>query len=147
MDKIIKKHLDKILEFIDITPEVKLEVLDNNAFKVDISGSDLSFLIGYRGESLDSLQNIMCQAIFNEMGEWPHLQIDINGYKQSNLEKLEGTVREFIDRVRFHQKEIKLPSLNSYERRHVHNFVSDYTDVSSESRDEGNERILYIKPA
>ena len=144
--KIIEKHINQILDYIDVSPE--MEIIDNdNAFKVEIRGDSLSFLIGYRGESLDALQHIVRQAVFREIEEWFPITIDINDYKQGKLEKLEDTVKGLIDRVRFHRKEIKLPPLNAYERRHVHTFVSNYVDVESESRGEGKERRLFILPS
>ncbi|MFC1622269.1 protein jag [Patescibacteria group bacterium] len=146
MEKSIKSHLEKIFKHININPEVEIKEGEKDSFAVEINGNNLNFLIGYRGETLEALQNIIRQAIFKEKETWPKLHIDINGYQKSKLEKLEDTVKGFIDRVRFHQKEIKLPPLTSYERRHIHTFVGDYMDVESESKGEGLNRRLFLKP-
>ncbi len=142
---IIKKHLNKILGFIDVAPDVKISK-DGDAFRVDIEGDNLNFLIGYRGESLDALQYILSHAVYKEKTDWIPITLDINGYRQSKLEKLEDTVKSFIDRVRFHQKEIRLPPLTPYERRHIHILLIDYVDVESESRGEGRDRRLFLMP-
>ena len=141
----IKKHLNKILKFIDVSPDVKISE-DGDAFRIDIQGDNLNFLIGYRGESLDALQYILSHAVYKEKTNWIPLSLDINGYRQSKLEKLEDTVKSFIDRVRFHQKEIRLPPLTPYERRHIHMLLTDYVDVESESRGEGRDRRLFLMP-
>ncbi len=141
----IKKHLDTILGFIDVSPDVTIKK-DGDAYRVDIEGDDLNFLIGYRGESLDALQYILSHAVFKEKNEWVPITLDINGYRQAKLDKLDEMVKSFVDRARFHQKEIKLPPLTPYERRHVHMLISDYIDVESESRGEGNDRRLYVMP-
>jgi len=142
----VQKHLNKILEFIDISPEVKI-TQDEDAFRVDIKGENLNFLIGYRGESLDALQYILSHAVFKEKNEWVPITLDINGYRQSKLDKLDEMVKSFIDRVRFHQKEMKMPPLTPYERRHVHMLLTEYIDVESESRGEGRDRRLYLIPS
>ena len=95
---------------------------------------------------MDALQHLLSSAIFKDLEDWPSIRLDINQYKKSKLEKLEEMVKGIVDRVRFHQKEIILPPLNSYERRHVHTYISDYIDIESESRGEGKDRRLYIKP-
>jgi len=143
--KIIKKHLDKILEFIEIDPEVTIEE-DGDAFRIKIEGDNLNFLIGYRGESLDALQYILSHAVYKEGNEWIPLSLDINGYRQNKLDKLEESVKGYVDRARFHQKEIRLPPLTPFERRYVHMLIDDYIDLKSESRGEGRNRRLFIIP-
>jgi len=143
--KSIKKHLDTILGFIDISPDFSVKK-DGEAFRIDVEGDDLNFLIGYRGESLDALQYILSHAVFKEKEEWIPITLDINGYRQGKLDKLEEMVRGFVDRARFHQKEIRLPVLTPYERRHVHMLIADYIDVESESRGDGRDRRLFVIP-
>ena len=144
-EKIIEKHLNNILGFIDIDPNVEIKQ-DGEAFRIDIEGDDLNYLIGYRGESLDALQYILSHAVYKDHGEWLPLSLDINGYRQNKLDKLEESVKGYVDRARFHQKEIRLPPLTPYERRYVHMLISDYIDVDSESRGEGRDRRLFIIP-
>lgn len=143
--KSIEKHLNNIFGFIDISPKVKIEE-DDGAFRIDVQGEELNYLIGYRGESLDALQYILSHAVFKEVEEWTPITLDINDYRKEKMDKLEETVRGYVDRVRFHQKEVRLPPLSPYERRHIHMFIQDYLDVDSESRGEGRERRLFLFP-
>lgn len=142
--KIIKKKLDKILEFMGISPSVSVEKEDDR-IKIVIKGDDLSFLIGHRGSSLNALQSILALMVFKEKGEWAYVDVDINDYKEGRKEKLQDMVRNFIDRVRFHKEDVAMHSMNSYERRNVHIFVSDYPDIISESTGEGRDRHVVLK--
>ena len=144
-EKVIQKHLNNIFGFIDIDPDIAIKE-DSEAFRIDIEGNNLNYLIGYRGESLDALQYILSHAVYKDHGEWLPLSLDINGYRQNKLDKLEESVKGYVDRARFHQKEIRLPPLTPYERRHVHMLISDYIDVESESRGDGKNRRLFIIP-
>lgn len=141
----IQKHLDTILGFIDVSPNVVIKK-DGDAFRIDVEGEDLNFLIGYRGESLDAFQYILSHAVFKENEKWIPITLDINGYRQEKLDKLEDMIKGFVDRARFHQKEIRLPPLTPYERRHVHMLIGDYIDVNSESRGDGRDRRLFVIP-
>lgn len=143
--EIVEKHLKEFFSYLEISPELEIEQIDEG-FSIKITGRNLNFLIGYRGESLDALQYLVTQTIYRENNTWTPINIDINGYKQKKLEKIEESVKDIVDRVRFHQKEFVLPPLNSFERRHVHMLISDYIDVKSESRGEGPERRLYLMP-
>ena len=142
--KIIEKKLDEILDFMDVSPSVSVEQEDER-FKIIIKGDGLSFLIGHRGTSLNALQSILALMVFKEKGDWEYVDIDINDYKEGRKEKLQDMVRNFIDRVRFHKEDVAMPSMNSYERRLIHIFVSDYPDIVSESTGEGRDRHVVLK--
>ena len=72
----LQKHLNKILDFIDVSPEVSINEAEG-ALEVNIVGDNLNFLIGYRGESLDALQYILAHAVFKEKETWTPISLDI----------------------------------------------------------------------
>ncbi len=143
-DKLIKSKLKEILDFIGISPKVSISK-EEDTYKVGIEGEDLSFLIGYRGESLNALQTLLATMLFNELNEWVHVLVDINGYRETRNDKIEEMTKNFIDRVRFHKANVELPTMNAFERRQVHMFVSEYPDIVSESVGEGRDRRVVLK--
>jgi spoIIIJ-associated protein len=146
IDDILKDNLEKIFEFIGIDPDTEIEIKDEDNYAVTISGDDLNFLIGFRGQSLDGLQNILKLMIYRETKTQPILTVDINEYKDRKAEKLQDMARNYIDKVRFFQKEVELPRMNPWERREIHMLVSEYDDILSESTGEGNNRRVVLKP-
>jgi len=145
-EDIIKNKINEILGYIGITPELSVKQNEDNLYLVDISGNDLSFLIGYRGESLDAFQNLVNQMLFKQLNEWVQVVLDINGYKNQKQGKIEQIAKRFIDKVRFLGYEVELPPMEAYERRYVHMLLSQYDDVESESRGEGRDRRVVIRP-
>lgn len=143
-EEIIRKKLKEIIGYLDIKPTVDL-ISDEDTYKVYIEGDDLSFLIGYRGESLNALQTMLSSMVFNETNEWVHILVDINGYRDSRKDKLEEMAKSFIDRVRFHKAPVDMPPMNAFERRQVHMFVAEYPDILSESAGEGRFRHVVLK--
>jgi spoIIIJ-associated protein len=129
---------------MEIDPLVEVEE-GEDIYKVDIQGDDLSFLIGYRGESLNALQTLLGLMMFRELGDWTYIVVDINGYRDRRRDKIEEMTRSYIDKARFFGKEIKMPPMNAYERRQVHVYVSDYPDIESESEGEGRARRVVLK--
>ncbi len=143
-EQLLKNKLNEILNFIGVTPKVSI-VEEDGTYKISIEGDDLSFLIGYRGESLNALQTLLATMLFNELNEWVHVLVDINAYRESRNSKIEEMTKNFIDRVRFHKSEAELPPMNAFERRQVHVFVAEYPDIISESAGEGRDRRVVLK--
>ncbi|MBW6441321.1 hypothetical protein K0B04_00205 [Patescibacteria group bacterium] len=143
--EIIKTNLDKIFKFIGIDPKTEIEEKEENNYSVTISGDNLNFLIGFRGQSLEALQNILRLMIFRKTQVQPILTVDINDYRDNKSEKLQDMAKSFIDKVRFFQKEVELPRMSPWERREIHMLVSEYEDIFSESTGEGEDRRIVLK--
>ena len=142
-----QKYIDDVLKFIGITPDV--DISGDEATKlveVSIEGNNLNFLIGYRGESLNALQTLLALALFKEFNEWVNVVVDVNGYKDTRREKIEEITKNFIDRVRFFGKEVRMPVMSAAERRMVHVFVDGYADIGSESEGNPPYRRVILKP-
>lgn len=147
MEKIeaIKNTLENILGFIDVKYSLEVVEKEENCFEASIEGENLSFLIGYRGESLEALQTLTGLIVFKTVNEWVQVHVDINGYRKQKIEKLEEITKNYIDRVRFLGKDIEMPPMSPSERKQVHVFISQYDDVSSESTGEGSQRRIVLK--
>lgn len=143
--EIIESSLDKIFGYIGIKPNVTIKEPEDNVFSITIEGDDLNFLIGFRGQSLDALQNVLKLIVFRQTQQQPILSLDINQYRSRKTEKLHDLVKGFIDKVRFFQKEVELPRMNPWERREVHMLISEYDDIFSESTGEGENRRVVLK--
>ncbi len=141
----LQKTLEDVFGFMRISPKYTVSE-GSDAIDVAIDGEDLSFLIGYRGESLYALQSFLGMVINKDSADWVRLSVDINDYRKQREEKLEDVVRSFIDRVRFFGKEIEMSPMNASERFFVHTYVSEYDDVTSESIGEGATRRVVLKP-
>lgn len=144
--ELIKKKLNKIFQHIGIKPELSVEEIEENNFNIAVSGDDLNFLIGFRGQSLDGLQNILRLMIYKETQTQPLITLDINDYKNRKTEKIQDMAKTFIDKVRFFQKEVEMPRMSPWERRQIHVLVSEYDDIESESTGEGENRRVVLKP-
>lgn len=141
----IQDLLTNIFGFLKIHPEYEVIDKEDNIFEIKISGNNLNFLIGHRGQSLDALQSILHLSVLRQQGQHVTIVIDINGYKDQRTEKLQNMTKSYIDRVRFFQKDVELPPMDPWERRQIHMFVSEYEDVISESVGEGRERRVTLK--
>ncbi len=147
MDKVafVEEKLKEIFEFLGIHPVATVQETPE-LLSVTIEGDNLNFLIGYRGEALDALQNILSQAFAKQAEEWVRIMVDINDYKEGRLQKVEDMTKNFIDRVRFSGEAVEMPPMKPFERFRVHTFVSEYSDIESESVGESYDRRVVLRP-
>jgi spoIIIJ-associated protein len=145
-EDVLNSILQEILRFIGVSPKVTLTPQEENIVNIDIQGDNLNFLIGYKGESLNALQSLLNLIAFKQLGKPTFITVDINNYKSKKTERIIAIAKSFIDKVRFFEKEVMLPPMNPWERRHVHLLVSEYADIESESTGEGASRRVVLRP-
>ncbi len=144
---IISEILENIFKHIGIDPDTEVEKQEEGVYRVLITGDNLNYLIGYRGQSLEALQGVLRQITFKKTNKPVAISVDINGYRQQRVDKLLEMARKSIDKVRFFEKEVSLPPMKPWERREVHMLVSEYEDILTESEGEGFTRHIVLKPS
>lgn len=141
----LENLLATAFNYMGVSPTLAIKE-EEGEVSVIISGDELNHLIGYRGDSLNALQHFLNSAYFNNTGEYIRILVDINDYRAQRKDKIEEMVKNFIDRVRFFDKDVEMPAMNPSERRVVHTFIADYDDVISESVGMGRDRHVVLKP-
>ncbi len=141
----IKDSLNELLKDLGFSANIEV-IKTNNVPKYVIYSDNDSLLIGKNGKNLNALSKIMSQIIKKEIKQGFKFVLDINNYKEKHNEKLEYLAKKIAREVKQSKVPAKLDSMNSYERRIVHNALSKNKFVYTES--EGNEpnRYVVIKP-
>lgn len=145
----VTEVLDDIFDYLEIkaTYEFNADSVNKRRLNVQIDTDDANVLIGYHGETLNSLQNIVNTILYRQFKEeGVGVVIDISGYRKEREEKLIKIAKNASDKAKSLNKSIALYPMNSYERRLVHTKVSEIDGVSSESDGEGRDRRVIIRP-
>lgn len=125
---------------------IETEILYNNeSFNITLITSNNSLLIGKEGKNLQALQNILRQSLKVKTGISIKLNLDISNYKVKKLSTLEREIKKIAREVQKTKLDVSLDPMNSYERRHIHNLISEYENLTTESTGEGKERHIVIK--
>ena len=141
-----KGYLEDLLSFFEVNAEVAATATDDT-IQLAVSSESGGRLIGHRGETLAALQHLANMMVRRQTDERVYVHVDIGGYRQARLEKLEEQAREAAAKVRAEGTEVPLAMMNAAERRHIHAALTDEPGVTTESRGEGSQRRLVIKPA
>ena len=138
---VIKEFLDKLELDVDVAVE-----LNDESIEVVLETVESGIIIGYHGETLESLQLLLSLAVSKKIGRFVRVMVDVGGYKQQRTEYLEQLVSQLKEAVISENREKVVNSLKSWERRVVHMILKDDPDVVTESEGAGRDRVLVIKP-
>ena len=144
-----KENVEQIISdfFKKLGLDVPIEVKESkDSIDVTISSDDPGLIIGHHGDTLDSLQLILSLIIAKKLGEFKRVTLEASDYKKNRSEYLKNLADQTKERVLEEKKEVYLPNLKPWERRIVHLYFQDDSEVFSESVGEGKDRSLVIKP-
>ena len=127
--------------------EVNLEVRrrDEN-ITIKIFSDHNAVLIGKNGYTIQALQTIVRQIVFNEIETNISIILDVENYKEKKIKNIEYLAKKTAKEVAKTKVEAKLDSMNSYERRIIHSILSEDKYVYTESIGEEPNRCVVIKP-
>jgi len=141
----LKEFLKELLERMGL--EVNFEsMIREGQVIIKMYSNNNPILIGKNGQTLKALETICKQIIYNEIGSFPYLSLDVEDYKNKQLKRLERLAKNVAREVAKTKVEAKLDSMNSYERRVVHNALTNFRGVYTESTGEEPNRCVVVKP-
>ena len=141
--KEIKTFLSEFLK--QIAETITYEISDEeNVIHVLITGEESSRLIGYRGESLNSLQTILTTIANKGRESNVKVILDIGEYKDARKKTLEDLASKIERTVTKTGKSITLEPMTAYERKIIHTKLQDSKTVKTHSIGENENRRVVI---
>lgn len=135
------KFLEGLLDIMKKDAVVQLES-EGDKIVINLISQDSANLIGYRGEMLDTLQNL-AGAVANTGAEnYKRLVIDCEGYRQKREETLINLAKNLEKKAVRTGKDVKIEPMSAYERRLIHSALADSTKVTTKS--DGKEPFRYV---
>ena len=143
--KYIKEYLQKLLKDLGFTANIEIKNKEEIPTYIIYSDND-ALLIGKNGKNLSALSTVLNQHLNKELGRNYKFILDINSYKEKRDKNLERLAKKVAREVATTKVEAKLDSMNSYERRIIHNALGNSKKVYTESEGEEHNRYVVIKP-
>ena len=145
-----KQNMESFLkEFVKNLPEdTKYEIEKNNTgLNVNIYSKNLGYLIGYRGETLYAMQNIMTAIAGRGINNKVRVILDIEGYKAKREKTLEELAEKVARTVIRTKKPIKLEPMQAYERKIIHSVLqkNDKIDTTSVGEEPYRRIVISLK--
>lgn len=138
VEEFIKEFISKLGEDVDYKIEKSAD-----SIKVELNSEKLGYLIGYRGETLYAMQNIMSAIAGRGIENKVRVILDIEGYKAKREKTLEDLAERVARNVIRTRKPIKLEPMRAYERKIIHSKLQENDKIETNSiGEEPNRRIV-----
>ena len=141
----VKETLTTIINLMNLNPTFEVKRRDNS-INIKIYSDNNSILIGKNGRSIQALQLLIRQMLANKITNEVLINLDVENYKEKKLKSIEFLAKKIAREVSKTKVETKMDSMNSYERRVVHNLLANNKYVYTESIGEEPNRCVVIKP-
>jgi len=149
-----KEIVENLLRATKVKATVAARILepeddhDHPMILIEVSGKDLSILIGKRAETLNSLQYVTSLNLNQQIGHWMPLMIDVQGYRFRRERQLRQLARRLADQVIQTGRKQVLEPMPANERRLIHLELRYHPFVTTESiGEEPNRRTtIILKP-
>jgi spoIIIJ-associated protein len=150
MDQLIIDTLGTLLKLVGI-PFTGITVKkEGDVTRVDVVCPEASRLIGWHGETLNSVQHLLKSVIrsIQKLEKAPFIVLDVDGYRLMQEDKVRKIAESKADFVRRTGARVTLSPMSPYFRRIVHMHVANtpaLADMTTESVGEGDYRQVVIR--
>ncbi|MEI6280750.1 MAG: R3H domain-containing nucleic acid-binding protein [bacterium] len=119
---------------------------------VSVEVGEPHFFIGHEGEGLHALNHIVQRIIESKSptreGEERRglgVLVDVNGFQKKHIDNIRAVAHMMSERARYFKSNIEVDPMSAFERRIIHEFLSDAVDLKTESMGMGRDRRVVIK--
>lgn len=141
LEEFLKEFLNKLEKDEKIEYSIKA---DKSGVYVNISDKNLGYLIGYRGETLYALQNVLSAIAGKKIENKVRVFLDIESYRAKREKTLEELAEKISKTVIKTKKSITLEPMQAYERKIIHSKLQNNELVTTKSIGEEPRRRVVI---
>ena len=142
----IRSVVERIVDGFGLGATVAVEETDEE-IHVSIEGEDdLGLMIGKHGATIDAIQHLASRVAFRGQGDRKSVVVDAAGYRERREAALQRAADQAADDALSYGRAVELEPMNSAERRIVHTYLRDRTDVQTHSEGDEPERRLVVSP-
>ena len=139
----IEVFLKGLLEHMDSDAVPHAWKEGDNTYKVAFTGSDLGYLIGRRGDTLDALQHLANYSVGRKVEGHIRISVDVEGYRAKREDSLRRYARKKAQQVLKSIRRTNLEPMNAYERHVIHAALQDMENITTHSTGtEPNRRVV-----
>lgn len=141
----------------------KISIIDDEPKNiwVSVEVSEPHFFIGRDGDGLHALNHLVHRIIEAKTSPTPKVGdssislrkgqsglgvvVDINGFQKKHIENIRAVAHMMSERARYFKSNIEVDPMSAFERRIVHEFLAESSDLKTESMGMGRDRRVVIK--
>ncbi|NCA67389.1 MAG: protein jag [Clostridia bacterium] len=141
----IYDYISGILEHMGLECSVDIGETEEG-YEVELGGADSALVIGYRGEVLDALQYLVLIEINKDHDDFIRVVVDAEGYRAKRVKTLGDLATRLAEKALRTGQAVELEPMNIYERKTVHEALSNNTLIETFSTGNDPNRFITIQP-
>lgn len=142
--EIAADFIEEFLDVADLDGDLEIEFRQERVY-ISVSSDEQSNLgVVSKPETVEALQELARLAVQSKSGDMSRLILDVGGSRAAKTEQLRKLVERSIEKLEESEKDQHLKPMSSYDRKQVHDMVSESGFVS-ESEGVGKERHIVIR--
>jgi spoIIIJ-associated protein len=139
-------YLEALLDIADLDGDIEIELRQERTYVTVGSPETDDLDVLSSPDVVLALQDLTRLAVQQKTGEFARLVLDVGGSRDARAEELGKLVRVAIEKIEGGAQSAALPPMSSYERKLVHDMVSEQ-GFHSASEGEGRGRHTVITAA
>jgi spoIIIJ-associated protein len=141
----VREVVERVVEALGVGGAVDVEETDEE-IRATVSGDDLGLLIGKHGATIDAVQHLAARIAFRGSMSRKSVVVDASGYRERRASALHRAADEAVQDAISYGRPVELEPMSAPERRIVHTYLRDRTDVQTHSEGDEPERRLVVTP-
>ncbi len=140
----IENYLSDVLEHLGLLVNFESNVREET-INITMYSNNNPILIGKNGQTLKALETLVKNKVKLDWGFSPKIILDVENYKERRIDNLERLAIKVAKEVRATKVDAELENMNSFERRIIHNKLTNFKGVATESVGVEPNRHVVIK--
>lgn len=137
---LVADYLEELLDIADLDGDIETSVIDGRAFVAIDTDSDQ--LVGKDAEVLEALNELARLVVMTDKGHRSRIVVDVAGYRERRRAELVAMAKDAIAEVLETDEPVRMMPLNAYERKIIHDQVSEAGLTSESEGEHPNRRVV-----
>jgi spoIIIJ-associated protein len=141
----VRAVVARVVQALGLRASVDIEE-SAEEIRATVNGDDLGLLIGRHGSTIDALQHLAMRAAFHGLSEHKGVVVDAAGYRERRETALHRAADKAVEDALSFGRPVELEPMGPQERRIVHVYLRDRSDVQTHSEGDEPDRRLVVSP-
>lgn len=143
IEDVARTFLSDVFGAMNMEVEIIINVDESDRMMdIELKGNNMGLLIGKRGQTLDSLQQLTNLAVNKKSDSYYRVKLDTENYRKRRKDTLENLAKNIAYKVKRTKRPVSLEPMNPFERRVIHSALQNDRYVTTHS--EGEEPYRHV---
>ncbi len=144
----IYEYLNNLFSAMHIEAKCEIDFDEaESVMNIEVSGPEMSVIIGKRGQTLDALQYLISLYVNKKSESYVRVKLDTENYRARRKDTLENLAKNIASKVKKTRRSVTLEPMNPYERRIIHSALQNdrYVETRSEGEEPYRKVVVFLK--